>query len=134
MTGALSTTKAQHYPTLSSSCFPEFLVRLAAYRGRVMIRIAVELSLLTFVRSSELCFARCDDFDFDKAIWRIPAKRKETKGVRYSYRGMKIKEEHIVPLSRQTMVLLEQLKQISGDKELLVPGDHDAAKVMSENR
>ncbi len=44
-----------------------------------------------------------------------------------------MKEEHIVPLSRQAMVLLEQLKQISGDKELLFPWDHDAAKVMSEN-
>lgn len=53
--------------------------------------------------------------------------------MRYSYRGMKMKEEHIVPLSRQAMVLLEQLKQISGDKELLFPGDHDATKVMSEN-
>lgn len=46
---------------------------------------------------------------------------------------MKMKEEHIVPLSRQAIILLEQLKQISGDKELLFPGDHDATKVMSEN-
>lgn len=46
---------------------------------------------------------------------------------------MKMKEEHIVPLSRQAMILLDQLKQISGDKELLFPGDHDATKVMSEN-
>ena len=46
---------------------------------------------------------------------------------------MKMKEEHIVPLSRQAMILLNQLKQISGDKELLFPGDHDATKVMSEN-
>lgn len=44
-----------------------------------------------------------------------------------------MKEEHIVPLSRQAMVLLEQLKHISGDKALLFPGDHNAAKVMSEN-
>ncbi len=35
---------------------------------------------------------------------------------------MKMKEEHIVPLSLQAMALLEQLKQISGDKELLFPG------------
>lgn len=133
MAGALSTTKARHYPALPSSRFPEFLARLAAYRGRVMTRIAVELSLLTFVRSSELRFARWDEFDFDKSLWRIPAKREEIKGVRYSYRGMKMKEEHIVPLSRQAMVLLEQLKQISGDKELLFPGDHDSTKVMSEN-
>lgn len=53
--------------------------------------------------------------------------------MRYSYRGMKMKEEHIVPLSRQETVLLEQLRQISGDKGLLFPGDHDATKVMSEN-
>ena len=46
---------------------------------------------------------------------------------------MMMKEEHIVPLSRQAMILLDQLKQISGDKELLFPGDHDATKVMSEN-
>lgn len=87
-----------------------------------MTRIAVELSLLTFVRSSELRFARWDEFDFDKSLWRVPAKREEIKGVRYSYRGMKMKEEHIVPLSRQAMILLDQLKQISDDKELLFPG------------
>lgn len=133
MAGALATTKARHYPALPPHRFPEFLARLAAYRGRLMTRIAVELSLLTFVRSSELRFARWDEFDFDKACWRIPAQREEIKGVRYSYRGMKMKEEHIVPLSRQAMILLEQLKQISGDKELLFPGDHDATKVMSEN-
>ncbi|WP_441007024.1 tyrosine-type recombinase/integrase [Klebsiella pneumoniae] len=133
MAGALSTTKARHYPALPSSRFPEFLARLAAYRDRAMTRIAVELSLLTFVRSSELRFARWEEFDFDKSLWRVPAKREEIKGMRYSYRGMNMKEEHIVPLSRQAMILLAQLKQISGDKELLFPGDHDAAKVMSEN-
>lgn len=51
---------------------------------------AVELSLLTFVRSSELRFARWDEFDFDKSLWRVPAKREEIKGVRYSYRGMQM--------------------------------------------
>lgn len=44
-----------------------------------------------------------------------------------------MKEEHIVPLSRQAIILLEQLKQISGDRDFLFPGDHDATKVMSEN-
>jgi integrase len=133
MAGALSTTKARHYPALPSSRFPEFLARFAAYRGRVMTRIAVELSLLTFVRFSELRFARWEEFDFVKPIWRVPAKREQIKDVRYSYRGMKMKEEHIVPLSRQAMILLERLKQISGDKELLFPGDQDSTKVMSEN-
>lgn len=133
MAGALATTKARHYPALPFSRFPEFLERLAAYRGRLITRIAVELSLLTFVRSSELRFARWDEFDLDKSLWRIPAKREEIKGVRYSHRGMKMKEEHIVPLSRQALTLLERLKQLSGDNERLFPGDHDPKKVMSEN-
>lgn len=116
MAGALISTKARHYPALHSSRFSEFLTRLAAYRGRKMTRIAVEFSLLTIVSSSELRFARWDEFDFDNACWRIPAQCEEIKGVHYSYRGMKMKEEHIVPLSRQAMILLDQLKQISGDK------------------
>lgn len=133
MAGALSTTKARHYPALPFSRFPEFLERLSAYRGRAMTRIAVELSLLTFVRSSELRFARWDEFDFDKACWRIPARREEIEGVRYSHRGMKMKEEHIVPLSRQALILLGSLKQLSGYNTHLFPGDHNPKKVMSEN-
>lgn len=84
------------------------------------------------MHSSELRFARWDEFDFGKSLWRVPAKREEIKGGRYPYRGMMMKEEHIVPLSRQAMILLDQLKQISGDKELLFPGEHDVTKVMSE--
>ena len=133
MAGALSTTKARHYPALPFSRYPEFLERLNAYRGRTMTRIAVELSLLTFVRSSELRFARWDEFDFDKAYWRIPAKREEIEGVRYSHRGMKMKEEHIVPLSRQALDLLGSLRKLSGDNSRLFPGDHNPKKVMSEN-
>jgi integrase len=133
MAGALSTTKARHYPALPFSRFPEFLKRLTTYRGRAMTRIAVELSLLTFVRSSELRFARWDEFNFVKALWHIPAKREEIEGVRYSHRGMKMKEEHVVPLSQQALALLEDLKELTGDKLHLFPGDHDPKKVMSEN-
>lgn len=133
MAGALSTTKARHYPALPFSRFREFLERLSTYCGRAMTRIAVELSLFTFVRSSELRFARWDEFDFDKACWRILAKREEIEGVRYSHRGMKMKEEHIVPLSRQALALLNELHQLSSNNSRLFPGDHDPKKVMSEN-
>ena len=75
------------------------------------------------MRSSELRFARWDEFNFDKSLWRIHAKREEIKAVRYTYRGINMKEEHIVPLSRQAMNLLGQLKQISGAKELLFLGE-----------
>ncbi|WP_368734550.1 tyrosine-type recombinase/integrase, partial [Klebsiella pneumoniae] len=51
----------------------------------------------------------------------------------YSHRGMKMKEEHLVPLSRQALILLERLIELCGDNERLFPGDHDPKKVMSEN-
>jgi integrase len=46
---------------------------------------------------------------------------------------MKMKEEHIVPLSTQVLALLDELKQLSGGNPRLFPGDHDPNKVMSEN-
>lgn len=44
-----------------------------------------------------------------------------------------MKEDHLVPLSRQALALLELLKSLSGDNKRLFPGDHDPDKVMSEN-
>lgn len=84
MAGAFSTIKACHYLALPFNRSSEFVERLAAYRERIMIRNAVELSLQTFVRSSELRFARWDEFDFKRALWKIPTQRKEIEGVCYS--------------------------------------------------
>lgn len=44
-----------------------------------------------------------------------------------------MREEHIVPLSRQSLALLERLKTLSGNNKCLFPGDNDPEKVMSEN-
>lgn len=55
------------------------------------------IASLTFVRSSELRFARWDEFDFDKSLWRVPAKREEIKGARYSYRGWRWKRSISLP-------------------------------------
>jgi len=54
-------------------------------------------------------------------------------GVRYSERGAKMKTPHLVPLSKQAVTVLKQLKLLSGNSELLFPGDHDPKKPMSEN-
>lgn len=85
----------------------------------------MELTLLTFLRSSELRFAWWEEFDFDRAVWNVPAKRPEIEGVRYSWRGMKMGTPHVVPLSKQALALLEELKEFSGDNSRLFPGDHN---------
>ncbi|WP_440867563.1 tyrosine-type recombinase/integrase [Symbiopectobacterium purcellii] len=133
MAGALIPPKSVHHPALTPIMLPQFLARLTSYKGRKITRIAVELNLLTFVRSSELRFARWKEIDFEHALWEIPAKREPIARVRYSERGMKMKSSHLVPLSKQAIELLKQLEVQRGDEAHIFPGDHDINGVMSEN-
>lgn len=65
--------------------------------------------------------ARWDEFDVERAEWRIPAER------------MKMRQPHIVPLSRQALALLATLQPLTGRSALLFPAMTDHAKPMSEN-
>ncbi|MGL4753823.1 MAG: tyrosine-type recombinase/integrase, partial [Aeromonadaceae bacterium] len=80
-----------------------------SYSGRLLTKMAVKFTLLTFVRSSELRFMRWDELDIERAIWTIPASRPPIEGVKYSHRGAKMREPHIVPLSRQALAIIEAI-------------------------
>ncbi|WP_370974308.1 tyrosine-type recombinase/integrase [Enterobacter wuhouensis] len=112
LTGAIAPPPKNHYPALPLEKMPELLERFESYSGRLLIRLAVQLNLLIFIRSSELRFARWAEIDLD---------------------GAKMKTPHLVPLSKQAVTVLKQLKLLSGNSELLFPGDHDPRKPMSEN-
>ena len=86
-----------------------------------MTRYALKLLTLTFVRPGELRGARWEEFDLDENLWRIPAER------------MKMKTEHLVPLSSQVIALLAELEPLTGRYELLFPGARSTAKSISEN-
>ncbi|MEN1550647.1 tyrosine-type recombinase/integrase, partial [Pseudomonas aeruginosa] len=66
-------------------------------------------------------------------VWTIPATRETIIGVRYSGRGAKMRMPHIVPLSEQSIAILKQIKDITGNNELIFPGDHNPYKPMCEN-
>lgn len=66
MSGAITTGKRAHRPALPFERYHEFLERIDSYRGRLLTRLAVKLTLLTFIRSSELRFARWIEIDFKK--------------------------------------------------------------------
>ncbi|STT55314.1 integrase [Klebsiella pneumoniae] len=89
--------------------------------------------LHVFIRSSELRFARWSEIDFTNRVWTIPATREPIIGVRYSGRGAKMRMPHIVPLSEQSIAILKQIKDITGNNELIFPGDHNPYKPMCEN-
>ena len=132
-TGALATRKAAHRPALPLEQIPELLKRIEQDNGRLLTKLALQFTLLTFVRSSEIRFMRWDELDNERAIWTIPASRVEIDGVKHSHRGAKMKEPHIVPLSRQALEILEKLRPLTGHLELIFAGDHDTHKPMSEN-
>ncbi|STW49833.1 integrase [Klebsiella pneumoniae] len=124
----------RHYPALPLERLPELLERIEAYhQGRELTRLAVLLMLHVFIRSSELRFARWSEIDFTNRVWTIPATREPIIGVRYSGRGAKMRMPHIVPLSEQSIAILKQIKDITGNNELIFPGDHNPYKPMCEN-
>lgn len=131
--GVVSRTKVNHRPALELEQIPELLERIDTFKGRELTKLAIKLVLLTFIRSSELRFARWSEIDFDKKIWTIPAEREVIKGVPHSERGSKMKTPHLVPLSCQAIDILKQIHEISGMYELVFVGDHTARKPMSEN-
>ena len=78
---------------------------LKEYRhGTRAVRIAIELLMLTFVRTGELRMATWDEFSLDAGLWTIPAARMKVKNA----------GDHLVPLSRQAIELLRELKAING--------------------
>lgn len=134
LTGAVSTPKVLHHPALDLNLIPDFLERIDDYKGRQLTQLAVKLALLLFIRSSELRFARWDEIDLRNAMWTIPAEREPIPGVKYSARGAKMHSPHLVPLSRQAIELLHEVRQhCRPGTELVLPGDHNYRKPMSEN-
>ncbi|EAA6073690.1 integrase [Salmonella enterica subsp. enterica] len=123
----------RHYPALPLRRLPELLTAISEYKGHELTRLALELSLHVFLRASELRLARWDEFNMKIHIWAIPAKRKAIDGIRFSNRGSKMKEEHLVPLSDQAMKILERIKKISGESEFVFHSIRNLNRPMSEN-
>jgi integrase len=121
LAGSLETRKVIHRAALSRAELPEFLSKLQVYDGQPITRLALNLVVLTFVRSRELRGARWEEFDFERAEWRIPAER------------MKITAEHIVPLSRQAIAILDELQPLTGSYDLVFPNQNNLTRCMSEN-
>jgi integrase len=119
--GALKTPIIKHRSFLKASDLPEYLEKLDAYDGELLTKLALRLLLLTFVRTTELRGAEWPEFDWDKAEWRIPAER------------MKMKTQHIVPLSSQSIAVLQELKSVSGKHRYVFRNQHNPETYMSEN-
>lgn len=93
---------------------------IEGYEGSGVVRCALKVGALTFVRPGELRTAEWKDVDIDAAEWRIPAGK------------MKMKRAHIVPLSTQAVAVLLDLRTISGEGRYLFPSIRTSSKPMSD--
>ena len=123
LSGALKPFKRGHYAAMETKDLPEFLSKLHHNEGRLFpqTRMAIELLMLTFVRTSELIKAKWSEFDFKDAQWVIPAER------------MKMRKPHIVPLSKQVISILQRLKELNENREYVLPGQRNPKEHMSNN-
>lgn len=115
------TPPKNNFPSLSQEEFPVFLRKLHLYTGEKLTCLAMRLMALTFIRTSELIGGRWDEIDFDQEVWNIPPER------------MKKTRPHYVPLARQTLSVLAELKEITGEGLLMFPkwGNVKARECMS---
>lgn len=120
--GAVAAPQARHLAAIvEPKRVGELLRAIDGYSGLPVTRAALALSPHVFVRPGELRQAEWSEFDFDAAVWRIPAAR------------MKKRREHVVPLSRQALAILAELRGLTGHGRLLFPALGNYERALSEN-
>jgi integrase len=117
----LKPRRVQHRAALSPADLPEFLAKLNEYQGEPHTVSALRLLMLTATRPGEVRGSRWDEFDLEAKLWRIPAER------------MKMRMDHVVPLSDQAVALVEAMQPLSGHRELVFPSPFYPSKPLSEN-
>ncbi len=109
--GSLKKFTRGHFASIDVDELPALVRKINNNDARLFKQttLTLKMMLLTFVRTSELIEATWDEFNFEKAVWNIPAER------------MKMREPHIVPLSKQTLEILEELKEMNGSRKYVFP-------------
>ena len=120
--GALPPVKGKHFASLTDpKAIGELLRAVNGYQGSFVTQCALRLAPLVFVRPGELRRAEWSEFDLDAAEWRIPAAR------------MKMRAQHIVPLSTHVVAILRELHPLTGRGRYVFPGLRGKDRPMSEN-
>ena len=120
--GALAPTRTKHRAAVTEPrAVGSLLVTLDGYYGSPIVRAALQLAPLTFVRPGELRKATWQEIDFETAEWRIAADR------------MKMRTPHVVPLSRQALEVLKDLHALTGPDGYVFPSPRSHSRPMSDN-
>jgi integrase len=120
--GALKPPKNRHHAAITDPVqVGELLRAIDGFTGQPITLAALKLAPLVFVRPGELRQAEWAEIDLDVAMWRIPPER------------MKMRAAHLVPLSKQVLMILRELHPLTGNGRYVFPGLRSASRPMSEN-
>jgi integrase len=120
--GALKTPKVKHRSALLDPVSVGQLMRaIDGFNGQPLTKLALQLTPHVFVRPGELRQAEWSEFDLDNALWTIPASK------------MKMRSPHSVPLSRQSVAILESAKALSAQQKYVFSSLYPGTRPMSEN-
>ena len=115
--GALPSPKKGHFPAITEpKPLAQLLRDIDAYKGNFVVRTALQLQPLLFARPANLASAEWSEFDLDAAEWRISADK------------MKMRDAHIVPLSRQAVALLRDIYPLTGHRRYVFASDQSEGK------
>lgn len=118
----LTKRETAHHAALTDPIAVGGLMRaIDSFTGSFKTICALKLAALSFVRPGELRHAEWTEFDLDNATWSIPGRK------------MKMKADHIVPLSAQAVAILRDLYNVTGSGKYVFPSERGGSRPMSEN-
>ena len=120
--GALPQPGEKHHAAITDPKEVAPLLRVIdGYQGHFVVKCALRLAPMFFVRPGELRAAEWAEIDLDEAVWNIPAHK------------MKMKQAHMVPLCHQAVSILTELKELTGRSKYVFPSGRSYARPMSDN-
>jgi integrase len=120
--GALTPIKTKHHAAITDPKEVAALLRaIDGYQGSFVVKCALKLAPLLFVRPGELRQAEWSEIDLDAGEWNIPPER------------MKMRVSHLVPLSDQALTILRELHGLTGNSLYLFPSGRSFLRPMSDN-
>lgn len=120
--GALTPAPERHFAAITDPNKVGGLLRACdSYEGTIVVKCALRLAPLVFLRPGELRQAEWSEFDLGARQWNIPAER------------MKMRLQHIVPLSAQAVTILRELQPLTGKGRYVFPGARSPKRPMSDN-
>jgi len=112
--GALPAYRGKQFAAIINPQQVAQLMRdVQAYKGHLETRIALQLSAYLFQRPNEICAMEWAEIDIEKALWSLPAEK------------MKMRQAHLVPLPKQCLELLEEIRPLTGHRRYVFPSMTD---------